>query len=123
MDTVVGGTDNSVLRAKTATVRSRLLDGDGLAAPMHAAGCYPQMLVQMVAVGEETGTLDQNLEITADFYSREVDSKVDALTGMLTPALTIIIGVLVGFIALSLIMPMYQLVDSVNSSTSGTPPP
>jgi type IV pilus assembly protein PilC len=81
------------------------------------------MLVQMVAVGEETGTLDTNLDITAEFYTKEVDQKVDALTGMLTPALTLVIGALVGFIALSLIMPMYQLVSNINDASGGAPPP
>ena len=90
---------------------------------MASAGCYPQMLVQMVAVGEETGTLDGNLEITAEFYSKEVDQKVDALTAMMTPALTIVIGCLVGFIALSLIMPMYQILGHVNEAGAGTAPP
>jgi type IV pilus assembly protein PilC len=84
------------------------------------------MLVQMVAVGEETGTLDGNLEITAEFYTREVDQKVDALAGMMTPALTIVIGVIVGFIALSLIMPMYQLIGHIDDAGSaggpGAPP-
>jgi type IV pilus assembly protein PilC len=54
------------------------------------------MLVQMVAVGEETGTLDANPDITAEFYTREVDQKVDAMIGMLTPLLTLVIGAVVG---------------------------
>ena len=99
------------------------MDGEGLSGPMASAGCFPQLLVQMVAVGEETGTLDANLEITAEYYTREVDQKVDALAGMMTPALTLVIGVIVGFIALSLIMPMYQLVGHINDATGGTPPP
>jgi len=116
MDMVVRTTDNSVLRKHVQGVRHRLLDGEGLSGPMARAGCYPQMLVQMVAVGEETGTLDGNLDITADFYTREVDQKVDALAGMMTPALTVVIGVIVGFIALSLIMPMYQLIGHINDA-------
>lgn len=119
MDMVVKTTDNSVLQRSVEGVQRQLLDGEGLSAPMARAGCYPQMLVQMVAVGEETGTLDRSLEITADFYTREVDQKVDALTGMLTPALTIIIGGLVAFIALSLIMPMYQLIGHINDAGGG----
>lgn len=121
MDQVVRTTDNSVLRGKVDEVRRRLMDGEGLSGPMAAAGCYPDMLVQMVAVGEETGTLDGNLEITAEFFSKEVDQKVDALTGMLTPMLTIVIGLIVGFIALSLVMPMYQLIGNINE-TPGAPP-
>lgn len=123
MDMVVKTTDNSVLRGKVEGVRQALLDGNGLSGPMQAAGCYPHMLVQMVAVGEETGTLEQNLDITAEFFTREVDEKVDALTGMLTPALTLVIGLIVAFIALSLVMPMYQLVGDIHDKTSAPPPP
>jgi type IV pilus assembly protein PilC len=123
MDLVVRTTDNSVLRKEVEGVQRRLLDGEGLSAPMQSAGRYPQMLVQMVAVGEETGTLDGNLEITAEFYTREVDQKVDALTGMLTPALTIVIGLIVAFVALSLVMPMYQLVGEIGNASEGAAPP
>lgn len=123
MDLIVRTTENSVLRRKVDGVRRKLLDGEGLSAPMAQAGCFPPMLVQMVAVGEETGTLDGNLEITADFYSREVDNKVDALTGMLTPLMTLVIGGIVGFIALSLVLPMYQLVGNINDASGVAPPP
>ncbi len=125
MDLMVKTTDNSVLRRAVEGVARRLMDGEGLAAPMAGAGWYPQMLVQMVAVGEETGTLDGNLEITAEYYTREVDRKVDALTGMLTPALTLFVGAIVAFIALSLIMPMYQLIGHINDAgrASGPLPP
>ncbi|MEK7693298.1 MAG: type II secretion system F family protein [Chloroflexota bacterium] len=123
MDMVVKTTDNTILRRHVEDVRRQLMDGEGLSAPMTKAGCYPQMLVQMVAVGEETGTLDANLEITAEFYTKEVDEKVDALTAMMTPALTIVMGVIVGFIALSLIMPMYQLIGHVNDAGAGAAPP
>ncbi len=122
MEMLVKTTDNSVLRAKMEDVRRELMDGEGLSAPMANAGCYPQMLVQMVAVGEETGTLDSNLEITAEYYTKEVDQKVDAMAGMITPALTLVIGGVVAFIALSLITPMYGLIGHINDSTGGAPP-
>lgn len=125
MEMLVKTTDNSILRGKVDQVRQQLIDGDGLSGPLGRAGCYPPMLVQMVAVGEETGTLDANLDITAEYYSREVDRTVDAMAGMLSPALTIIVGIIVGFIALALIMPMYQLIGDINdaTSTTGTGPP
>ncbi len=123
MDMVVKTTDNTILRRSVEDVRRQLMDGEGLSAPMTKAGCYPQLLVQMVAVGEETGTLDANLEITAEFYTKEVDEKVDALTAMMTPALTIVMGVIVGFIALSLIMPMYQLIGHVSDAGAVAAPP
>jgi type IV pilus assembly protein PilC len=122
MEMLVKTTDNGILRRKVDQVRQQLIDGDGLSGPMARAGCFPAMLVQMVAVGEETGTLDANLDITADFYAREVDQKVDALAGMLSPALTIVVGIIVGFVALSLVMPMYQLIGDINEATSANPP-
>lgn len=126
MDMLVKTTDNSVLREKVDVVRRDLIDGDGLSGPMARAECFPPMLVQMVAVGEETGTLDGNLEITAEYFSREVDSRVDAMAGMLSPALMLVVGGMVGFVALSLIMPMYQLIGNINEATggaAGVPPP
>jgi type IV pilus assembly protein PilC len=123
MDMLVKTTDNGVLRGKVNVVRQQLIDGEGLSAPMGRVGCFPPMLVQMVAVGEETGTLDANLEITAQYYAREVDHKVDALAGMLSPALTIVVGIVVGFVALSLVMPMYQLIGDINTATSEPVPP
>ena len=122
MDMLVKTTDNSILREKVETVRRDLIDGDGLSGPMARARCFPPMLVQMVAVGEETGTLDGNLNITAAFFTREVDQKVDALAAMLTPALTLVVGLIVGFVALSLIMPMYQLIGNINDATAGSGP-
>jgi type IV pilus assembly protein PilC len=123
MDMLVKTTENSILRDKVSIVRQRLIDGEGLAGPMDEVGCFPPMLVQMVAVGEETGTLDGNLDITAAYFSREVDTKVDAMAAMLTPTLTLVVGVVVGFVALSLIMPMYSLIGNINDATGGTAPP
>jgi type IV pilus assembly protein PilC len=71
------------------------------------------MLSQIVAVGEETGALDTNLETLAEFYANEVDEKVGALTSMIQPAMTLLIGLGVAFIALSIIMPMYSIMGSV----------
>jgi type IV pilus assembly protein PilC len=122
MEMLVKTTDNGVLREKVDQVRQQLIDGDGLSGPMARVGCFPPMLVQMVAVGEETGTLDANLDITAAFYTREVDRTVDALAGMLSPALTIVVGIIVGFVALALVMPMYQLIGDINNATSGSGP-
>ena len=71
------------------------------------------MLIQMVEVGEETGTLDSNLETMAEFYGREVDERINTLTSMIQPALTLAVGLVVAFIALSIIMPMYDIMQSV----------
>ena len=80
---------------------------------MAASKLFPSMLSQMIAVGEETGALDTNLETLADFYAQEVDDKVGALTSMIQPVMTLVIGLGVAFIALSIIMPMYSIMGSI----------
>jgi type IV pilus assembly protein PilC len=71
------------------------------------------MLIQMVEVGEETGTLDSNLETMAEFYGRDVDERISTLTSLIQPTLTLGVGLVVGFIALSVIMPMYGVMQSI----------
>ena len=69
--------------------------------------------VEMVVVGENTGNLESALATLADFYERRVDKKVDTLVAMIEPALTVIIAVVVAFIALSMITPMYSMLQSL----------
>ena len=73
---------------------------------------FPKMLVQMIKVGEETGTLDTTLGTLANFYDSELDERTAAITSMIEPVMTIGIAMIVGFIALSVIMPMYSIVGA-----------
>lgn len=113
MELVLQTTQNQTIREELAGVRDELLRGEGLAKPMAASKLFPSMLSQMIAVGEETGALDTNLETLADFYAQEVDDKVGALTSMIQPAMTLVIGLGVAFIALSIIMPMYSIMGNI----------
>lgn len=115
MDLVMQSTGNRIVREALEGVREELLRGEGLSKPLANAKLFPAMLVQMVEVGEETGTLDSNLQTVADFYAREVDERVNTLTSMIQPTLTIAVGALVAFIAISLIMPMYGMMQSIRS--------
>ncbi len=103
-----------MLASALREVHSELLQGNGLAGPLAAQSAFPGMLSQMVRVGEETGSLDSNMETLAIFYEDEVDRSVTALTSALEPALTIFIGVVVGFVAVAVIMPMYSLMSAIN---------
>jgi type IV pilus assembly protein PilC len=113
MELVLQTTENQIVRDELAKVRDELLRGEGLSSPLARSSLFPPMLSEMVAVGEETGALDTNLETLAEFYANEVDEKVGALTSMIQPAMTLAIGLGVAFIALSIIMPMYSIMGHV----------
>jgi type IV pilus assembly protein PilC len=114
LDMVIRTQSNTVIAGALTEVHSELLQGNGLAGPLAAQKVLPGMLAQMVRVGEETGSLDSNLETLAIFYEDEVDRSVSALTAALEPALTIFIGIMVGFVAVAVIMPMYSLMSAIN---------
>lgn len=113
MDMIVQTMGNVILRGALERVRTEMLQGDGLFRPISQEQVFPSLLAQMVRVGEETGALDSNLETLALFYEQEADRKISALTGMLEPALMLFVGGLVGFLAVSVILPMYSLMGAM----------
>lgn len=113
MDLVVRTTANQIIREALEGVREELLRGEGLSKPLANAKLFPAMLVQMVEVGEQTGTLDTNLETMGEFYARETDERINTLTSLIQPTLTLAMGAAVAFIAVSIIMPMYSIMQSI----------
>ncbi len=109
MELLPQATTNMVFRDALNKVNERLLLGEGLSAPMTRISLFPPLLVQMVAVGEESNTLDFTMGVVADFFETSAEEKTTAMVGMVGPISTIGIALLVGFIALSVIMPMYTL--------------
>ncbi|MBI2856109.1 MAG: type II secretion system F family protein [Chloroflexi bacterium] len=105
-------TKNVLMHEGLADVQRGLMQGQGLSVPLSASPIFPKMLVQMIKVGEETGTLDTTLATLAQFYDRELEDRTDSITGMIEPVMTIGIALVVGFIALSVIMPMYSIVGA-----------
>jgi type IV pilus assembly protein PilC len=114
LEMIVRTQSNTVISGALSAVREQLMQGNGLADPLVEQKIFPGMLVQMVRVGEETGSLDSNMQTLAVFYEDEVDRAVSSLSAALEPALTIFIGVVVGFVAVAVIMPMYSLMGYVN---------
>ncbi|MEE8414468.1 MAG: type II secretion system F family protein [Dehalococcoidales bacterium] len=112
MELAPQSTTNSFIRDALNQVNERLLLGEGLSQPMSQIGLFPPLLVQMVVVGEETNTLDFTMGVVADFYESTSEEKMDALVGIIGPLATIGIAILVGFIAISVLMPMYSLTGS-----------
>ncbi|MFQ5812022.1 MAG: type II secretion system F family protein [Anaerolineae bacterium] len=113
MNLVVQTTGNVILREALERVRTEMLQGHGLSRPISQEKVLPTLLAQMVRVGEETGSLDSNLETLAVFYEEEADRKISALTGMMEPALMLFVGGMVGFLAVSVILPMYSLMGQM----------
>ena len=84
-----------------------------MAEPLAASKVFPGMVVQMIAVGEQTGALDQMLSKIADFYEEEVDIAVAGLTSMLEPIMMVGIGGVVGFILIAMYLPSFGIADAV----------
>jgi len=102
-------TNNYVFRNALNELRDKLYLGEGLAAPMSRIDLFPPLLIQMVAVGEESNTLDFTLGVVADFCESTADEKAATIVNLIGPLATVSIALLVGFIAISVLMPMYTL--------------
>lgn len=113
MNLIVDTMGNIIIKEAFSRVRTEMLQGQGLSQPIRQEKVFPSLLAQMVRVGEETGTLDTNLETLAVFYEEEADRKINALTSMIEPALMLFVGVMVGFIAVAVITPMYSLIGGM----------
>jgi type IV pilus assembly protein PilC len=112
-DVAIAASGNIRYRRGLEAVRKRMVTGDGFSEPLEATGLFAPMMIRMVRVGEETGTLDNSLEQIADFLSEEMDYKTRNMIALMEPALIIAVGAAVGFVAVSVIMPMYGLLQQV----------
>ena len=112
-DVAIASSGNIRYRRGLESVKKRMVTGDGFSEPLEATGLFAPMVIRMVRVGEETGTLDNSLEQVADFLSEEMDYKVRNMIALMEPALIIAVGAAVGFVAISVIMPMYGLLQAV----------
>ncbi|MBI4283536.1 MAG: type II secretion system F family protein [Chloroflexi bacterium] len=109
MELAPQSSSNKVIRDALSQVNERLILGEGLSEPMSRISLFPPLLVQMVAVGEESNTLGFSLGVVADFYETTSAEKMNAMVGMIGPLSTIGIALLVAFIAISVLMPMYSI--------------
>jgi type IV pilus assembly protein PilC len=104
---------NVVIEHAIQRVRESIKEGESIADPLEMSGVFPPMVTSMIAVGEESGALDDMLNKIADFYDAEVESMVKALTSLLEPVLISVMGGIVGFIVISLLLPMFKLIAVV----------
>lgn len=112
---IVGETlGNRVLTEAIDQTRLSIREGNKLSAPLIQSGLFPNMVTTMIDIGEESGRLSEMLVKVGDFYDQEVESTVKGLTSMIEPMLIIFLGVVVGFIAISIMTPMFKLVNAVH---------
>jgi len=113
LEVVAKAVDNTVVSGAIDNVRASIREGESVALPLQASGLFPPMVVQMTAVGEETGTLDAMLTKVADFYDGEVETTLSQLTSIIEPLLILFLGFVVGFIVLAFYMPLYQIITGI----------
>ena len=105
---------NRVIEAALMKTRAAISEGRTIAEPLAAAGVFPGMVVQMIAVGEATGAMDAMLAKIADFYDDEVDAAVDALTSLMEPFMMVFLGGTIGAILMAMYLPIFKIAESIH---------
>jgi type IV pilus assembly protein PilC len=108
--------NNAVYRNGLLQVREEMIEGQGLSGPIGRTGLFPGAARQMFRVGEETGTLDDQLQLAAAYYNREVDIRLKRFTSLFEPAVIVFMGLIVGFVAVALVSAMYGIYHQVHVS-------
>ncbi len=109
MKSVAGATGNIIYQDAVLRMRDEIATGMRMQRAMENTGLFPNMVVQMIAVGEESGSLDEMAGKVADFYEADVDAAVDALSSLLEPMIMVILGVLVGGMVVAMYLPIFKL--------------
>jgi type IV pilus assembly protein PilC len=109
MKSVAGATGNIIYQDAVLAMRDEIATGMRMQRAMENTGLFPNMVVQMIAVGEESGSLDEMAGKVADFYEADVDAAVDALSSLLEPLIMVILGVLVGGMVVAMYLPIFKL--------------
>ena len=116
IDIVRDTSGNEVIARAMEKVYQSVKDGETINEPLRAAKVFPPLVIHMVAVGEETGAIDQMLTKVAEAYEREVEDTVDALTSILEPILMVFLGAIIGTIVIALYLPLFTLPSLIPSS-------
>ena len=109
LDSVGGASGNAVFAEATEKIQKDVSTGSALTTSMQATGVFPVMVLQMCAIGEESGSLDAMLGKAAEFYEDEVDEAVKGLSSLMEPFIIVILGTLIGGIVISMYLPIFKL--------------
>ena len=113
LDIVAKTAGNMVIEDELQTTRSAISEGKTIAEPLQGSKIFPSMMVQMVSVGEETGSMEVMLTKIADFYDDEVDGAVAGLTAMLEPVMMVFMGGSIGTILIAMYLPIFTIADTI----------
>ena len=109
LDSVAGAAGNYEYYVATKKIQTEVATGSSLTSAMQGTEVFPNMVVQMVSIGEESGSLDAMLSKVSDFYDQEVDDAVDALTSLMEPMIMVVLGTLIGGMVISMYLPIFKL--------------
>jgi type IV pilus assembly protein PilC len=109
MNSVAGAAGNSVYQDAIYTIRDEIATGTQLQVAMRQSGLFPNMVVQMVAIGEESGSIDSMLAKVAEFYEQEVDNAVDAMSSLMEPMIMVVLGTLIGGLVVAMYLPIFKM--------------
>jgi type IV pilus assembly protein PilC len=115
LDIVAKTAGNVIVEEGLLYARARISEGKNMAEPLQEIAVFPGMVVQMVAVGEQTGALDTMLNKIADFYEEEVDVAVSALTSLIEPVLMVVVGAMIGVVLISMYLPIFDLAGKIKA--------
>lgn len=115
METVAGTVGNTIMADALLEARARIREGDRIGDPLEASRLFPPMVVHMIGVGEESGSLDFMLQKIADFYEAEVEATLASLTAALEPIMIVGLGFVVGYIVISMFLPLVSVISNLSS--------
>jgi type IV pilus assembly protein PilC len=113
LDSVAGAAGNYVYFEATKRIQGEVSTGTSLTVAMQNSEVFPNMVVQMVAIGEESGSLDAMLSKVADFFEREVDDAVDALSSLMEPMIMVVLGTLIGGMVVAMYLPIFKMGQAI----------
>ena len=113
LKTTTDATSNVVYKERLEIARAQMLEGKGFSQPLIDTELFPGAARQMFKVGEETGTLDMQLEVASIYFDRELESRIKKFTTMFEPIMIVFVGVIVGFVAVALVSAMYGVLGGV----------
>jgi type IV pilus assembly protein PilC len=114
LETVAGTVSNDVLSDAILDARARVREGDTISEPLYKSKMFPPMVIQMISIGQEAGSLDTMLAKIADFYDGEVDAAIASLTAAIEPLLIVFLGVTVGYIVIAMFLPLVGLIQGLS---------
>jgi type IV pilus assembly protein PilC len=113
LDSVAGAAGNWVYLTATKKIQQEVSTGTSLTVAMQNSDVFPNMVIQMVAIGEEAGSLDHMLGKVADFYEQEVDDAVEALSSLMEPMIMVVLGTLIGGMVIAMYLPIFKMGQTI----------